>query len=146
MRIAQECYELCWTSPGCNIPQNSIQIRWARHMGHCWKSKDELISDVLQWTPSHRRARVGWPTRTYLQQLCTDKGCSLEDMPDAMEDRDGWRDSVREIRASGRTLWWLWYIWALKMVFKKNTKCWNVIIVGLFCVFRFTRVCVIIKM
>ena len=24
---------------------------------------------------------VGWPTRTYLQQLCTDTGCSLEDLP-----------------------------------------------------------------
>ena len=28
--------------------------------------KDELISDVLLWTPSHGRAKVGWPARTYL--------------------------------------------------------------------------------
>ena len=26
---------------------------------HCWRSKDELISDVVQWTPSHGRASVG---------------------------------------------------------------------------------------
>ena len=25
----------------------TIQIRWTRHAGHCWRSKDELISDVL---------------------------------------------------------------------------------------------------
>ena len=31
----------------------TIQIRRTRHAGHCWRSKDELISDVLLWTPSH---------------------------------------------------------------------------------------------
>ena len=25
-------------------------------MGHCWRSKDELISDILLWTLSHGRA------------------------------------------------------------------------------------------
>ena len=29
----------------------TIQVRWTRHAGHCWRSRDELISDVLQWTP-----------------------------------------------------------------------------------------------
>ena len=29
----------------------TIQVRGTRHAGHCWRSKDELISDVLQWTP-----------------------------------------------------------------------------------------------
>ena len=27
----------------------TIQVRWARHEGHCWRSRDELISDVLLW-------------------------------------------------------------------------------------------------
>ena len=27
-----------------------IQIRWTRHAKHCWRTKDELISDVLPWT------------------------------------------------------------------------------------------------
>ena len=31
----------------------TIQIRRTRHVGHCWRIKDELISDVLLWTPSH---------------------------------------------------------------------------------------------
>ena len=30
----------------------TIQVRRARHAGHCWRSKDELISDVLLW-PQH---------------------------------------------------------------------------------------------
>ena len=25
----------------------SIQVRWTRHAGHCWRSRDELISDIL---------------------------------------------------------------------------------------------------
>ena len=30
----------------------TIQIRGTRYVGHCWRSKDQLISDVLLWTPS----------------------------------------------------------------------------------------------
>ena len=29
----------------------TIQVRRTRHAGHCWRSKDELISDVLLWNP-----------------------------------------------------------------------------------------------
>ena len=29
----------------------TIQVRRTRHGGHCWRSKDELISDILLWTP-----------------------------------------------------------------------------------------------
>ena len=45
----------------------TIQVRRTRHAEHCWRSKDELISDVLQWTPSHSRAKSGRPPRTYIQ-------------------------------------------------------------------------------
>ena len=30
----------------------TIQVRRTRHAGHCWRSKDELISDVLLWSPN----------------------------------------------------------------------------------------------
>ena len=29
----------------------TIQVRRTRHAGHCWRSRDDLISDVLLWTP-----------------------------------------------------------------------------------------------
>ena len=51
---------------------------------------DEFINDVLLWTPSHGRAKVGRPARTFLQQLCVNTGCSLEDLPGVMDDTDGW--------------------------------------------------------
>ena len=84
----------------------TIKIRWTRHVGHCWRSRDKLISDVLLWTPSHRRAKAGWPAQTYIQHLCANTGCSPEDLPEAMDDRDGWRERVRDIRADSMTWWW----------------------------------------
>ena len=84
----------------------TIQVRRTRHAGHCWRSKDELISDVLLWTPTHGCARVGRPARTYIQQLCEDTGCNPEDLPEAMNDREKWRETVRDIRAGGATWWW----------------------------------------
>ena len=61
---AQKCYEVYWTNPGSNIPRNiscsatspfsqTIQVRRTRQAGHCWRSKDKIIIDVFQWTPSH---------------------------------------------------------------------------------------------
>ena len=64
----------------------TIQVRQTRHTGHYWRSKDELISDVLLWTPSYGWAKVGQPARTYLQQLGGNTGCSLEDLPGAMRE------------------------------------------------------------
>ena len=86
----------------------TIQVRRTRHAGHCWRSRDELISDVLQWTPTYGRAKAGRPARTYIQQLCEDTGYSPEDLPEAMNNREKWRDRVREIRACGTTWWWWW--------------------------------------
>ena len=31
----------------------------------------------------------------YIQQLCEDTGCSPEDLPEAMNDREKWRERVR---------------------------------------------------
>ena len=36
----------------------TIQARRTRHAGHCWRSKDELISDVFLWTPCI------WPSKS----------------------------------------------------------------------------------
>ena len=84
-----------------------IQVRRTRHAGHCWRSKDELISDVLLCTPTYGRAKAGRPDQTYIQQLCEDTGCSPEDLPEAMNDREKGRERVRDIHASGTTWWWM---------------------------------------
>ena len=112
--IAHEGYK---SYPRSNIPQSrsctatylpptskTSQIRQTIHAGYCRRSKNELRSDILQWTPSHGRANVGRPTRTYRQQLFTDTGCSLKDLPEATDDSEEWRE--RESGKSVRAAWW----------------------------------------
>ena len=89
----------------------TIQVRRTRHSGHCWRSKDELISDLLLWTPKYGRTKAGRPARTYIQQLREDTGCSPEDMLEAMNNREKWRERVRDIRAGVTTWGWWWWGW-----------------------------------
>ena len=88
----------------------TIQVRRTRHAGHCWRSKGEHLSDVLLWTLAYSQAKAGRPARTYIQQLREDTGCSPEDLPEAMNDREKWREKVRDIHAGGMTWWWCWWI------------------------------------
>ena len=87
----------------------TIQVRRTRHAGHCWRSRDEFISDVLLWTPWYGRTKAWRPARTHIQQLCED----TEDLPEAMNDREEWWERVRDIRDSGTRWWggWWWYIY-----------------------------------
>ena len=80
----------------------------------------DMQDTVLLWTPTHGRAKAGRPARTYIQQLCEDTGCCPEDLPEAMNDREKWRERVRDIRATSTTWWWWWWDW--------NT--WNIITVN----------------
>ena len=91
-----------------HLPSRKLSMLDEPDAGHSWRSKDEHISDIFQWTSSHGRAKAGRPARTYIQQLCADTGCSFEDLPEVRDDRDGWRERVRQIHA-GSTTWW-WYI------------------------------------
>ena len=108
---------------GCLPPiTKTIQVRRTRHAGHCWRSRDELNINVLQWTPTYGRAKAGRPARTYIQQLCEDTECSPEDLPEAMNDREKWRERIRDIRAGGTTLWWWWWWWLWWWLWKYDCK------------------------
>ena len=87
----------------------TIQVRRIKHAEHSGSSWDELISDILQWTPWYGGKKAGRPARTYIQQLCSDTGCNLEDLLEAMDDREECQERVREIRADG-AIWWWWYV------------------------------------
>ena len=49
---------------------------------------------MFSYGPSHMEAR------TYIHQL-SDTGCSPEDLLEVMNDKDEWRERVRDIRAGG---------------------------------------------
>ena len=110
MATTQEYCEQYWTSPGGNTPQSSSCTATYHTL---WKlskwddpdiqdtagrvRKDEHMSDVLLWTPLHGQAKAGHPAKTYIQQFHADTGCSLEDLLEAMNNREWWRVRVREI-------------------------------------------------
>ena len=54
---------------------------------------------IYFWGASHTDEQI-----TYLQQLCTDTGGSLEDLLGTMDGLDEWQERFWEIR------WWWWYI------------------------------------
>ena len=87
------------------------------YAGHCWRSRGEFIRDVLLWTPTYGRAKAGRLARTYIQQLCEDAGWSPEDLPVTMNNREKWRERVRDIRASGTTWWW-WILYTILFIFR----------------------------
>ena len=93
----------------------TIKVRRTKHAGQCRRSRDELIRDVLLWTPSHERAKAGRPARSYIQQLRADTGCNPDDLPEAMDDKEVWRETVRDIHADCMTWWW-WTIY-LNIIF-----------------------------
>ena len=97
----------------------TIQVRRTRHAGHCWRSRNKLISDVLLWTPSYDRGKAGRPARTYIQQLSEDMGCSSEYLPETMNDREKWRERVRDICASG-SRWWWWKLFLFSIIKNGN--------------------------
>ena len=89
----------------------TIKVRRTRHAEHCWRSSDDLL-----WTPLYGRAKAGRPARTYIQKLCEDTGCSPEDLPEAMNNREEWRERVRDIWASDTTSSWWWWWWIIKFI------------------------------
>ena len=102
-RSCRYCYmkalhrrEQYWTSPGGNTPQNSSCTATYHPSRKLFKFNEPdvrdtagEVSDALLWTPSHWWAKAGRPARTYIPQLCADTGCSLEDLPGVMDERDG---------------------------------------------------------
>ena len=90
----------------------TIQIRWTRHEGHCWRRKDKFISDFPLWTPWHGCASVGQSVGIYLQQLLLTQDVVQRTwwkwwMIETNGERE--RERVREISASSTWWWWWWW-------------------------------------
>ena len=95
----------------------TIQGRRTRHAGHCWRSKDELIRDVLIWTPHIWPGKSRTTSSNIHSAAMWGYGCSLEDLSETMNDREKWRERVTDIRASGTTWWWYIYIYIYIIIY-----------------------------
>ena len=107
-----------WISPGGNTPWSTnytLTYLPSRKLSKLVEpdmqdtAGEAVMYSVLLWTPTYSRAKAGRPARTCIQQLCEDTGCSPEDLPEVMNDREKWRERVRDISAGGTTWWWWWW-------------------------------------
>ena len=85
-----------------------IPVKRSRHDGH---SSYELLSNVLQWTPTHGHSTLNRPAKNLNTWECVDIGCRLEEMPSAIDHRGGWRERVIGICAIFIPWWWWWWWW-----------------------------------
>lgn len=75
----------------------TIKEKRLRFSGHCWRSKNEIVHDLILWELKHGTRRSGRPPLTFTDQLENDTGISREQLPPAMEDRDGWRRLIMSV-------------------------------------------------
>ena len=75
------------------IPRISTTIRERRltFRGHCWGSKNEVVSHLILWEPKHGKRSVGGQARTFVDLLEADTGVPRDYLPATMDDRVGWR-------------------------------------------------------
>ena len=74
------------------LPRFSTTIRKRRHRFsvHCWRSKNEVASDLVLWEPKHGKRSVGGQARTFVDLQEVDIGLPRDSLPVAMDDRVGW--------------------------------------------------------
>ena len=83
-----------------NIPRITSSTREykMRFAGHCWRSNNELVSDVLPWTPKHGQRSRGRPANTFVDQMVEYIECKVEELINLMDNRDEWKKHVLECR------------------------------------------------
>ena len=104
--------------PSCpvGVKANRVTSKTNKTCWHYWGSKDKLLSDC-QWTTTHRHTSIGQPAKTYIHHLCADTGCSLEDLPEVMENRDRGQERDKGLHAIKHDLMKMMY-----MIHSHNSK------------------------
>ena len=79
----------------------TMKVRRTKHPGHCCRNRDELISDVLLWTPHVAEQKQDDQLEHTFSRYVSIRDVAPEDLPEAMNDMEEWRLRVRYTRASG---------------------------------------------
>ena len=89
-------------------------------------SKEELLSDLLLWTPNHGHINVGQQAKTSIYQLCVDTGCHLKELSSKVVNRGVWGERERERQGdsllSVRFDEWYIYIYIYIYIYNKFNK------------------------
>ena len=121
MAITQECCELSWTSPGGSNSQNNrctATYNLSRKLSNLYEPdmqdtageiRTSLFAIYSCWLLPMDKQREDDQLEPIYNSSVPILDVALEDLSRAMNDRDGWREKVREIRAGSATWWWLLY-------------------------------------
>ena len=120
MAITQECCKQYWTIPGDSIPQSS-SCTATYHLSWKLSKLDEpdirdtagevgMKSEVTySFGPLHvDKQRQDDQLEPIYHSSVLIQDVDFEDLTEAMDNREGWLERVREIHAGGATWWW-WY-------------------------------------
>ena len=73
----------------------TVARRRAIFAGHCYRSKDQVISDILLWRLP--QAARGTRPHTYPDTISRDTGLTVQELGAAMADRTRWKDVASKI-------------------------------------------------
>ena len=87
-----------------NLPKitDTLKIRRLRFIGHCWRRKDEVLSELLLWEPKHGARKRARPATTYVEQLRNDTGLSIAELKSIMGNRKEWMKVVNGVRVRSK--------------------------------------------
>ena len=69
----------------------TIRERRLRFSGHCWRSKNEVVSSLFLWEPKHGKRSIRGQACTFADLLEADTRVPRDCLLVAMDDRVGWR-------------------------------------------------------
>ena len=75
----------------------TIRERLLSFSGHCWRSKNEVASDLLLWETKQGKGSVGGQTRIFVDLPEADIGVPRDCLPATMDDSVGWRKRAMEM-------------------------------------------------
>ena len=127
-QLHKECCVQSWTNPGSKHPTRHQPVRPPAPYQENYSQLDEPDMQDTCWTKqrwTHKRCTLmdphTWPRKSRTTQLertfssyGEDTGCCPEDLPRAMNDREEWRERVRDICATSAIWWWWWCCCLLK--------------------------------
>ena len=87
--------------PGLPRISTTIRERCLRFSGHCWRSKNEVVSNLVLWEPKHGKRSVGGQARTFVDLLEADTGVPGDCLPAVMDNRVGWRKNAMGMVGGG---------------------------------------------
>ena len=70
----------------------TIRERRRRFSGHCSRSQNEVVSDLVLWEPKHDKRSVRGQVHTFVDLLEADSAVPRDCLPAAIDDRVGWRN------------------------------------------------------